>query len=115
MRVAAVCPPTWPAPKKFPVSLRHGDAAEEVALDWVLVKGVPGDDLEGMMPDLGSQQALILQRVRDGGYMVMTGYGIDRGYPSQMLFCSADIDEALVYIRGQIVPQTPLSDGPHDA
>ncbi len=67
------------------------------------------------MPDLGSQQALILQRVRDGGYMVMTGYGIDRGYASEMLFCSADIDEALAYMRGQIVPQTAASGVPNDA
>ena len=51
-----MCPPTWPAPRKILVSVRHGDAAEEVALDWVLVKGVPGDDLEGMMPTTISEK-----------------------------------------------------------
>lgn len=55
------------------------------------------------MPDNGSQEQLTLQRLEEGGYLVTSAYFVSRD-SIRMLFGSTSIDEALNYMRGQLLP-----------
>lgn len=55
------------------------------------------------MPDMGSQEQLTLQRLEEGGYLVTSAYFVS-GDSIRMLFGSTSIDEALNYMRGQLLP-----------
>jgi hypothetical protein len=57
--------------------------------------------------DKGQCFELTIHRMPEGGYVVIRGGGFDTGRMSQPLFASGVIDEALGFIRDQIVPIPP--------
>lgn len=58
-----------------------------------------------MSMDKGQCTELTIQRMPEGGYVVIRGVGYDRsGFEREPLFASGDIADALHFIRDQIVP-----------
>lgn len=54
--------------------------------------------------DKGQCTQLFISRLSEGGYVVATCQGWDRGMMSEQLFATREIDEALSFIRDQIAP-----------
>ena len=54
--------------------------------------------------DNGSQVALTLKRMPQGGYLVVDDYEYPSGIVRQMHFACSDIDVALKFMRDAILP-----------
>lgn len=55
--------------------------------------------------DNGSQTTMTIDRMPEGGYLVVSGYGRDDfAGPRRPVFACTDIDAALAFIRDKVKP-----------